>query len=56
MTLVAIAHVVDFVYAHGPTPLVAAARELGARVVDGLDVLVAQGALSFEQLDRPRSP
>ena len=34
----------------GDTALVAAARAAGCeRVVDGLDVLVAQGALSFER-------
>ncbi len=42
-------HVVDLVYSDGPTPLVELARDLGASVVDGLDVLVAQGALSFER-------
>jgi len=50
-------HVVDLVYTDGPTPLVQQARALGASVVDGLDVLVAQGALSFEQWtgqDAPR--
>jgi shikimate dehydrogenase len=31
------------------TPLVVAARERGCAVVDGLDVLVAQGAASFER-------
>ena len=31
------------------TPFVAAARERGCAVVDGLDVLVAQGAASFER-------
>ena len=41
-------HVVDLVYSDGPTRLVQFARDLGASVVDGLDVLVAQGALSFE--------
>ncbi|HEV2975478.1 MAG TPA: shikimate dehydrogenase [Solirubrobacteraceae bacterium] len=41
--------VVDLVYrASGPTRLLDAAREAGARVVDGLDVLVEQGALSLE--------
>jgi shikimate dehydrogenase len=40
--------VVDLVYRSGrPTELVSAAREHGARTLDGLDVLVAQGALSF---------
>jgi shikimate dehydrogenase len=41
-------HVVDLVYREGPTPLVAAARAHGIPTLDGLDVLVAQGALSFE--------
>jgi shikimate dehydrogenase len=41
-------HVVDLVYGSGPTTLLAAAREHGAHTVDGLEVLVAQGALSFE--------
>jgi len=40
--------VVDLVYRPGGTRLLAAARERGARVVDGLEVLVAQGAVSFE--------
>jgi shikimate dehydrogenase len=42
------AYLIDFVYASDPTPIVAAARELGVGVVDGLAILVAQGALSFE--------
>jgi shikimate dehydrogenase len=41
-------HVVDFVYRADPTPLLAAARAHGAGTVDGLEILVAQGALSFE--------
>jgi shikimate dehydrogenase len=43
--------VVDLAYnADGrPTGLVATARERGCAVVDGLDVLVAQGAASFER-------
>ncbi|MGA1213405.1 MAG: shikimate dehydrogenase, partial [Solirubrobacterales bacterium] len=40
--------VVDMVYGAGPGPLVEAARSGGARTVDGIDVLVAQGALSLE--------
>ena len=43
------AYVVDFVYSHGPTPLLAAASALGVATVDGLALLVAQGALSFER-------
>ncbi len=41
-------YVVDMVYRSGLTPLLAAAREHGARTLDGLEILVAQGALSFE--------
>ena len=41
-------YVVDLVYRTGATPLLAAAREHGARTLDGLEILVAQGALSFE--------
>jgi shikimate dehydrogenase len=41
-------YVVDLVYRSGTTPLLAAAQAHGARTVDGLEVLVAQGALSFE--------
>jgi shikimate dehydrogenase len=42
------AYLIDFVYASDPTPIVAAALELGVRAIDGLAILVAQGALSFE--------
>ncbi len=41
-------YVVDLVYRSGSTQLLAAAAAHGARTVDGLDVLVAQGALSLE--------
>jgi shikimate dehydrogenase len=41
--------VADLVYGEGETILIRAARETGARVVDGLEVLVRQGALSFER-------
>jgi shikimate 5-dehydrogenase len=41
-------YVVDMVYRSGLTPLLAVAREHGARTLDGLEILVAQGALSFE--------
>ncbi len=41
--------VVDLVYAGGePTALLAAAEAAGATVVDGIEVLVRQGALSFQ--------
>jgi len=40
--------VVDLVYRHTETSLVQAARAHGVRVVDGRELLVRQGALSFE--------
>jgi shikimate dehydrogenase len=49
--------VVDMVYRAGETRLLEAARTRGARVVDGLDILVGQGAASFERwtgLEAPR--
>lgn len=39
--------VMDMVYGAEPTRLLAAAREAGAAVVDGIEILVQQGALSF---------
>jgi shikimate dehydrogenase len=41
--------VVDLAYGERETPLVAAARAAGVPVVEGLEVLVRQGALSFER-------
>jgi shikimate dehydrogenase len=41
--------VVDMVYRDGGSLLLSAARERGAEVADGLDVLVAQGAAAFER-------
>jgi shikimate dehydrogenase len=41
-------HVVDLVYAERATALIALARAGGATAVDGREVLLAQGALSFE--------
>lgn len=41
--------VADLVYGAAETALAGAARAAGARVVDGLEVLVRQGALSFER-------
>lgn len=40
--------VVDLVYVTGGTPLVRKARSLGLRTADGWEVLLAQGARSFE--------
>ena len=42
-------YVVDFVYAPGTTELLARAREQEIPTLDGLELLVAQGALSLEQ-------
>jgi shikimate dehydrogenase len=41
-------YVVDLVYSSSPTPLLVAARSRGVRAVGGLEILLAQGALSFE--------
>jgi shikimate dehydrogenase len=41
-------YVVDFVYGTAPTQLLAAAGEWGVPTLDGLELLVAQGALSLE--------
>ncbi len=49
-------YVVDFVYRSGSTQLLAAARTHGARTLDGLEVLVAQGALSFELWTGRKAP
>lgn len=40
--------VVDMVYGARPSELLAAARAAGADAVDGIEILVRQGALSFE--------
>ncbi len=39
----------DMVYLPRPTPFVQAARELGIRAADGMEMLVQQGAVSFER-------
>lgn len=49
-------YVVDMVYRSGSTQLLATAREHGARTLDGLEILVAQGALSFELWTGRRAP
>jgi shikimate dehydrogenase len=41
--------VVDMVYRDGGTRLLEAARTRGADVIDGLEILIAQGAASFER-------
>ncbi|HSZ13635.1 MAG TPA: shikimate dehydrogenase [Solirubrobacteraceae bacterium] len=50
------AYVVDLVYRPTPTPLIAAATAHGASAVDGLEVLVAQGALSLELWTGRKAP
>jgi shikimate dehydrogenase len=40
--------VADMVYGEGPSTLLQAAAAAGAQVVDGIEILVQQGALSFE--------
>jgi shikimate dehydrogenase len=48
--------VVDLVYRPGGTRLLEAARTRGASVVDGLEILVAQGAASFERWTGKTAP
>jgi shikimate dehydrogenase len=48
--------VVDLVYTDTGTELVRAARDRGVFTVDGLDILVRQGALSFERFTGVRPP
>lgn len=51
------AYVVDFVYTSAAeSPLLAAARRCGATTLDGLELLVAQGALSFEHWTGHEAP
>ena len=54
--LAAFGCVVDFVYASGGTALIRAARRQGIPAVDGLELLVGQGALSFEQFTGRPAP
>jgi shikimate dehydrogenase len=49
-------YVVDLAYSSRPTQLLAAARAQGARTVDGLEFLLAQGAVSFELWTGRRAP
>ncbi len=48
--------VVDFVYRDSETPLARAARERSVPVVDGFELLVGQGALSFERFTGLAAP
>jgi shikimate dehydrogenase len=49
-------HVVDLVYTDAPTPLLAAAEQAGVRTLGGLDILLAQGALSLESWTGAAAP
>jgi shikimate dehydrogenase len=49
-------HVIDLAYRSQSTPLLAAAEAQGVPTTDGLEVLVAQGALSLELWTRRRAP
>jgi shikimate dehydrogenase len=49
-------YVVDFVYAQSTTELLALAGEQGVPTLDGLELLVAQGALSLERWTRRPAP
>jgi shikimate dehydrogenase len=48
--------VVDLVYSHADTQLIEAAKARGVAVVDGLELLVRQGALSFERFTGRAAP
>jgi shikimate dehydrogenase len=48
--------VVDYVYGNSETPLVQAARAHAIPVIDGLELLVGQGAISFEQFTGRAAP
>jgi shikimate dehydrogenase len=48
--------VIDFAYGDTETPLIRAAARLGVPCVDGLELLVRQGALSFERFTGTTAP
>jgi len=48
-TLRSVGAVLDMVYGAEPTPWVASARALGIPAVDGIPMLIAQGAAAFER-------
>jgi shikimate dehydrogenase len=49
-------YVADLVYRSTPTPLLAAAGSRGVRTLNGLEILLAQGALSLESWIGVRAP
>jgi shikimate dehydrogenase len=48
--------VIDMVYGPGETRFLEAARSQGARVIDGLEMLLAQGVASFERWTGKMAP
>lgn len=54
--LLGYATLVDLVYRPGGTPLISAAGARGVRTVDGLEILVQQGALSFRTWTGSEAP
>jgi len=48
--------VVDFVYRDGGTPLIRAARASGVPTIDGLELLIGQGAIAFELFTGAKAP
>jgi shikimate dehydrogenase len=48
--------IVDFVYREGGTPLVRAAQPSGVPTIDGLELLVGQGAIAFELFTGKTAP
>ncbi len=48
--------VIDLVYGSGESRFLEAARSRGARVIDGLEILVAQGVASFERWTGKMAP
>ena len=48
--------VIDMVYGSGETQFLTAARSRGARVIDGLEMLLAQGVASFERWTGKMAP
>lgn len=48
--------VIDLVYVTGGTPLIRKARSLGLRAVDGWEILLQQGAASFEIWTKRAAP
>ena len=48
--------VVDFAYREGGTPLTRAAQASGVPTIDGLELLICQGAIAFELFTGKTAP